>query len=835
MELNLKSIKLIAILMLSFFAINAIAQEPFYRKNLTNFKSDALNQNQILQLQQQVSTSKMTELELTTYLLGKGMTLDEINKLRLRMSKQNSNAYTSKALDLTLMGLNNELDTSENNLLTAKNYLNSKEIDYSLIFGSSLFTNGKLGFINELQLATPEKYVIGPGDNLNVTMYGYQESNLEIKVLPNGKINIPYAGLISIGGLTIDQATQKITQTLTSSGYASLATGKTKLQLTVAQYRTFPVTVIGAKAAGTYMVSSVANAFHVLHMAAGPDKRGTYREIEHIRKGKIIQTIDLYSFLMEGNQQQFLNLQENDIINIPSYDRRVTIKGEAKNIGFFELKPTETLTKLLQYAGGFTPNAFKERVYIEQVSNNEFVSRDIREAAYSKYEPLNGDIVYIGSIMNRYSQRISVSGSIKRPGYYGWEKQLKLSQLIQHAGGLKESAMMNRGLVYRSGHDLEQSYLHFSPMDVIQGKSDILLNEGDSVIIADKSIFNPIQLITVSGMVNAPGKFPYANKMTLADALLLAGGLNSLAYPTLEVIRKVESSTENQISKVFKISTEKGIVTELNDFTLYPQDIVVVRQDPTNVLPQSIELTGQFVFPGTYALVKPYETLLEVLNRSGGLNNYANKDYINIIRKKPLEASSKLKKISKEIQKKQRIDDPLSTQTFNDDLKDLEDTSSNNQRDEMNVVPMDTISVNLKLLYDAKAGNKYDINLLSGDILNAIPVNNTVRVSGQVNKEVIINYFGDNLKGYIDEAGGFSSTADKKSVYVLEVDQSSKSTKSFLWFRNYPRVSPGSMVIVPSKPLELNKANDNGRLMSMSSLLASTSGIILALLTFLKK
>lgn len=835
MELNLKSIKLIAILMLSFFAINAIAQEPFYRKNLTNFKSDALNQNQILQLQQQVSTSKMTELELTTYLLGKGMTLDEINKLKLRMSKQNSNAYTSKALDLTLMGLNNELDTSENNLLTAKNYLNSKEIDYSLIFGSSLFTNGKLGFINELQLATPEKYVIGPGDNLNVTMYGYQESNLEIKVLPNGKINIPYAGLISIGGLTIDQATQKITQTLTSSGYASLATGKTKLQLTVAQYRTFPVTVIGAKAAGTYMVSSVANAFHVLHMAAGPDKRGTYREIEHIRKGKIIQTIDLYSFLMEGNQQQFLNLQENDIINIPSYDRRVTIKGEAKNIGFFELKPTETLTKLLQYAGGFTPNAFKERVYIEQVSNNEFVSRDIGEAAYSKYEPLNGDIVYIGSIMNRYSQRISVSGSIKRPGYYGWEKQLKLSQLIQHAGGLKESAMMNRGLIYRSGHDLEQSYLHFSPMDVIQGKSDILLNEGDSVIIADKSVFNPIQLITVSGMVNAPGKFPYANKMTLADALLLAGGLNSLAYPTLEVIRKVESSTENQISKVFKISTEKGIVTELNDFTLYPEDIVVVRQDPTNVLPQSIELTGQFMFPGTYALVKPYETLLEVLNRSGGLNNYANKDFINIIRKKQLVASSKLKKISKEIQKKQRIDDPLSTQTFNDDLKDLEDTSSNNQRDEMNVVPMDTISVNLKLLYDAKAGNKYDINLLSGDILNAIPVNNTVRVSGQVNKEVIINYFGDNLKGYIDEAGGFSSTADKKSVYVLEVDQSSKSTKSFLWFRNYPRVSPGSMVIVPSKPLELNKANDNGRLMSMSSLLASTSGIILALLTFLKK
>jgi protein involved in polysaccharide export with SLBB domain len=241
------------------------------------------------------------------------------------------------------------------------------------------------------------------------------------------------------------------------------------------------------------------------------------------------------------------------------------------------------------------------------------------------------------------------------------------------------------------------------------------------------------------------------------------------------------------------------------------------------------------MFPGTYALVKPYETLLEVLNRSGGLNNYANKDFINIIRKKQLVASSKLKKISKEIQKKQRIDDPLSTQTFNDDLKDLEDTSSNNQRDEMNVVPMDTISVNLKLLYDAKAGNKYDINLLSGDILNAIPVNNTVRVSGQVNKEVIINYFGDNLKGYIDEAGGFSSTADKKSVYVLEVDQSSKSTKSFLWFRNYPRVSPGSMVIVPSKPLELNKANDNGRLMSMSSLLASTSGIILALLTFLKK
>lgn len=570
---------------MTLMVISATAQEPFYRKSLTNFKVENLSPDQLSSFQQQLSQSKMTEQEMVKYLLSKGMSLDEISKLRLRIMSQQALPGSLNKLGMDQMDLLDLLmsskDTTGLELLDSLGYFRSRTEEDKLIFGSDLFLNSKMGFANDMQLATPSNYIIGPKDVLSLTLFGYQELTSELKVLPDGRVSIPYAGMMALGGLTIEQATIKIREVMQRSGYASLKTGQTKLQLSVSQYRTFPVTVIGARASGTFMVSSVANAFHAIFQAKGPARRGSYRDIELIRKGEIIQKIDLYSFMVDGNQKQFLNLQENDIINIPAYDHRVTMKGEIKTPGYFELKEGESFSRLLKYSGGFTPVAYQERVYVEKVSTNEFVSRDIEKPAYETYMPSNGDVVYVGSIVKRNSQRVAIGGAIMRPGYYGLHDSLTVGKLIKRAGGLKESSLMTRGLVYRAGHDHQISYLRFNPGDIVAGKNDLVLSDGDSVVIADRAILFPKEIITVSGEVNNPGYFVYGEKMTVLDAILLSGGLTESSLPSrIEIARRVDGNNDFVISQILESSTDRNLMLQAQELELKPQDFVIVRKIP---------------------------------------------------------------------------------------------------------------------------------------------------------------------------------------------------------------------------------------------------------------
>jgi protein involved in polysaccharide export with SLBB domain len=793
-----------------------LAQEPFYRMNLANFRVDNLNQEQVSLFQQQMSSSRMNDQEMVRYLMSKGMTFEEINKLRSRMGRGATSSKTLPGMNQadifeSFLRLRDSLqiiegDTLDENSVTTKKYFKSKEEDESLIFGSDLFVNSKLAFVNDLQLATPTNYIIGPKDLLTLTLYGYQEVSAELKVLPDGKVNIPYAGLMAIAGLTIEQATKKITHTLQKSGYATLGTG--------------------AKASGTYMVSSVANVFHALHMAGGPAKRGTYRDIELIRKGQIIQYVDLYSFMVDGNQLQFLNLQENDIINIPAYDTRVTLKGEVKTPGYFEMKDGENLTRLLKYTGGFTPVAYKERVYIEKVSVNEFISRDIEKTGFDAYLPQNGDVVHIGSIMNRYSQRVAIGGAVMRPGYYGWQDSLSVKQLLYRAGGLKESSLLSRGLVYRSGHDHQISYLRFNPGEVIAGKQDLILSDGDSVVIADKAALFPSEMVTVSGEVNKPGFFIYGEKMTVLDAVLLAGGLTESALPSkIEIARRVDGSNELVISKVMEASTDRNLMLKADEVELKPLDFIIVRRNPDYIPQRTVELTGQFRFPGTYVLSKQREYLSELINRAGGFTNLADERYILIYRRQinPLYQKAKRQTEEKEIMMEEGEEGQAKSQK----LKRPELTNSTDS------LLTDTISINFNALR-SKDREKFDIHLQEGDEVHMLEYQNTVTLQGEVNNKVIVNYSSNRFLPYLRDAGGFNRYADGRRVYVVEADGSSNSTIRFLGMRFYPKIKPGSVVVVPAKISQDERPRDSSRLMALSSIMASTAGVLVAIFTLLK-
>jgi len=829
MELKSRSYLLLAFLIMLFSS--AIAQEPFYRKSLTNFKVENLSPDQLSSFQQQLTQSKMSEQEMVRYLLSKGMSIDEISKLRFRIMNQqlvpgSNNKAGIDQLDFLDLLLNSK-DSAGLDLMDSLGYAKGKMEEDKLIFGAELFLNSKMGFASDMQLATPANYIIGPKDVLTLTLFGYQELSAELKVLPDGKINVPYAGIMAVGGLTIEQAMLKVKESMQKSGYATLRTGETKLQMTVSQYRTFPVTVIGAKASGTYMVSSVANAFHALHQAKGPARRGSYRDIELIRKGEIIQKIDLYSFMVDGNQKQFLNLQENDIINIPAYDHRVTLKGEIKTPGYFELKDGESLATLLKYCGGFTTIAYQERVYVEKVATNEFVSRDIEKPGFDRYQPGNGDVVYVGSIVKRNSQRVAIGGAIMRPGYYGLHDSLTVGKLIKRAGGLKESSLMTRGLVYRAGHDHQISYLRFNPSDIVAGKNDLALADGDSVVIADRAILFPKEIVTVTGEVNSPGYFVYGEKMTVLDVILLAGGLTESSLPSkIEIARRVEGNKDFEISKILEAATDRNLMLQAQELELKAQDFVIVRKNPNYIPQRKIELTGQFKYPGTYILSRQKEYLSEVIERAGGFNDLADDRYVLIYRK---QLNPFFNKMKEEIESKEaEVDNEFSIGTSKQ-KKLASPVQTMNTADSLLI---DTISVNYASLRSGDK-TKFDIHLQEGDVVNVLQFQNTVSMKGEVNNKVTVNHSSTSLRSYLRDAGGLTRFADPRRVYVIHADGSSSSTRRFLGLRFYPKVEPGSVVMVPLKHGQDERIKDPSRMAATASILASTTGLIFALINLL--
>jgi protein involved in polysaccharide export with SLBB domain len=824
----MKKLLLITFLVLGGSSLGQ-AQDFFYRKNLANIRVDNLSQDQVIRFQRQVQQSNMSEQEVANYLVSKGLSRDEINKLKKRMgSLAGGGGNGSVAGDFELLDQYFRLRDSLQ-LLKAdsafipsgknRNYLRAKEVADSVIFGSELFANSKMSFISEVQLATPDRYILGPRDVITMTLFGAQESSLELKVQPDGKVNVPYAGVMPLAGLTIEQATDKMKQALIRNGYATLATGETELNLTIAEFRTFPVTVIGARNSGNYVVPSIATVFHVLHLAGGPNKRGTYREIEVIRKGKVVQRIDLYRFLAAGDNSQNINLKENDVINIPIYANRVMVKGEVKRPGLFELLPGENFERLLAYAGGFTDAAFKERVYVEQIGENEFTTRDIEAAAYPSYTPSSGDVLIVGSILNRFSNRIAIGGAIKRPGYYGWETDMPLSVLIEKAGGLQENALLTRGLIYRAKKDNSKTYLQFIPQEVLDGKTALTLEDGDSILIGDKSVLFPEEYVRVMGQVRLEGEFIFGSGMTAMDAILMAGGFKRNAMPKrIEIARRINATTDFEIAKLIHAQTDFELVVKAEDEILEAGDIVLVRPNPSYQEQRVVMLEGEFNYPGPYVLLKQRESIGALLKRAGGLTSMADQRFAYVVRER------------KQNQLNERKINTLPQKT--EDLNKEELGVAEPDLTPTDAVRLDTIVIDLALVLRRK-GSRYDLDLQKGDKVVVPLMHNMVSVNGEVNSKVTMNYNGKSVRSYLSDAGGLTPQADKKRIYVVHANGMAAQTHTFLGIKNYPKIKPGSVVVVPMKE-QVEHKRDPANLAAASSIIASTTSLLFILITTMR-
>ncbi len=810
----MKKIITVVILFISLFqSANVRAQDLLKSKDLSTVKVDYLSDSDINKIKAQLMSNNMTIEQAEPMALSKGMSASEFAKLKARLAMPNSKKDNLKK--------GNENEGEDEN--TKKDYgrkqekiVNNKVKDSinALIFGSELFDNPILNFEPNLKLATPVNYTLGPGDELQISLYGIQEFNASIPVSVEGKISIQYVGDIAVSGMTIEAATQRIRAAM-SRVYSTLASGQSQVSVSLSSIRTIKITVIGGKQPGNYSVSSLATVYNALHLAGGPGKNGSYRNIELIRNNKVQAKIDLYKFLVNGDQAANVGLKDNDVIRIPAYSQRVTMEGELKRPGIFEMKTGETFADLLSFASGFNEFAYTASVNILQKTGKEFKVRDVKESEFKSYQPKSGDVVKVSKILNRFENRIKIEGAVFRPDFYSFTEGMHVSDLITRAEGLKEDAYSKRGTIIRLKSDLTTEIVNFNVIKALSGDSndDLLLKREDIVNIYSILDFREEYKVTIDGEVKKPGEYEYYENLTLNDLIVQVGGLTGSASKRVEVARMITSEeiddTNPNKAELFTIEISPNDNEQAKNFELKPFDVVSIRKMAVYEKPESITISGAVNYPGKYALVNKKSKVYDLIQRAGGLTSVANTDGVKI--KRPIQAKQieDLENVNLNLGKKDSIQNKLE--------KKLKEE-----------VKFATIPLDWKTILKDQ-NNAANVTLFAGDEIEVITFNEGVKVAGNVVLTSEIPYQkGRSVKYYLDASGGVDAKGWKRKAYIIYPNGKAAVTSSFLFIRSYPKVKPGSQIIVPEKP-EVKKTS-TGELVSIAGVFTSLAGIIIAIL-----
>ncbi len=846
--MRIKNIVLLLFVFLSAIAVKTNAQN-INQKNFSNVRVDDLTDNQIRQFMQQVQASGLSDAELEQVAAAKGMSSVEITKLRERVEKLSKATKSDQKNKIqpkdktTRTGRKvaneDEFASPDETDSLAKNDKIQSQADMALttlkskIFGRDLFINSKAGFEPNLRLATPANYIIGTDDEILLDIYGYSEANYQLKVSPEGTINIPYIGVVNLSGLTVEAATARIKSKLIPV-YKGLAAGNTKLSVNIGNIRSIKVIVTGeVTKPGTYTLPSLATVFNALYSSGGPSENGSFRNIEIIRSGKKIAVLDVYDFLLKGELKNNLRLQDQDIVRIPTYLNRVEMLGEVKRPAIFEMKQSEDFNTLLNFAGGFTERAYKARVKVLNNTATERKITDITATQFATYKPNSGDKFYVNEILDRFENRVTIRGAIFRPGQYELSPGLTLKTLIQKAEGLKEDAFLNRAYITRLTPNLNTQLIAVNLQAVLNGTADdVVLKREDEITI--NSIFDLKEeyKVTIDGQVREPGDFTFAENMSLEELIIKAGGFKeSATAKRIEVARRVKNSDANSASaitsEVFQIDINKDLSSSTSNFILQPFDIVMVRLSPGYEEQKQVRIEGEVMYPGTYSITRKDERISDLVKRAGGLTALAYTNGASL--KRPSALENQLD-VEKEQQKLLQFKNVQKNTKESKDEKETKDSTALNI--ESKVLRNDFVGINLTKIL-AKPGKRQDLFLEKGDILNIPKQLQTVKVSGQVLSPNTVVYIpSKGFKQYVSSSGGFAQGALKSRSYIIYANGSVKSTKKFLFFNNYPEVETGAEIFVPKRE-EKNKLSA-GEVVGITTGVASLGAIILGVLNLMK-
>lgn len=753
-------------------------------QNLSTVNIDDVPDTDIKSYFVKASESGISEENMFSILREKELPESELIKLKDRFTKLGINTKDQLAKDKTIFKSNNENRSYDKdaNIVPVKAVKN----DFS-VFGSEIFATTSSVFEPNLRIPTPSGYILGPDDELIINVFGYSEKTYTVTVNEEGNIYIPQLGPVFVNGLNMEQATAKIKSKLAATIYRAIKTGQTRVQISLGKIRSIRVTIIGeAKKPGTFTVSSLTTLFNILYLCGGPTDLGSYRKIELIRGNELKRTVDLYAFLLKGDQKDNVLLQEGDVIRIPYYATRVMLNGFVRHKGKFELIEGESFDKLLQLSGGFSDNAYKADVTIYQLTEKEKKIKDLPKNQYSIYQPQPSDSIVVGKILDRFENLLTIRGAVMRPGEYELTNNLNLKDLIEKAGGVKEDVYSKRGSISRLNFNKTPVQLSFDIDSVVTGKTNIALLKSDSVTIY--SIFdltNKLE-VTVDGLIKRPGIYKWVENLSLKDVLLTAGGLNEGAdMKNIEISRRIENVVLTQLNHV---QTEIIIadLTDNNnqkDVILKPFDAINIRQQAGYTNQRTVTVEGLVINPGKYTLKMSGDRISEIIKRAGGFT--ANADTTAIVIKR-------LAKRTQSVEDRKKVFSKL----LNIDQDSI--NASERIREEINK-DYDKISIDLnKALHEPEESE--NMLLEDGDILIVERNTNLVKVSGEVYFPTIIPYKKDaSLKYYIQKSGSYTQVARKRGALVIYPDGKAKKVKHFLFFNAYPDVVSRSEIFVPPK------------------------------------
>ena len=794
--------------------------------DLSNINFSDLNNTQIDLLLRRASSQGYNQFDLLKIAKSQGMTQADLEKLDKRFKSAETvarvSANASTPLEETRM---------------RKRWEEEMEVFREVksdIYGYEVFRgNTFLSFQSNLNIPTPLDYVIGPGDKLFIDIYGQSENYYQSEVSPDGDVILENIGPVNLNGLSLKNAKKRLLSRFKTI-YTGINNKTTFVNISVGIPRAVRVNIVGeVNLPGTYNFSAFNTVYNAIYVAGGISEKATLREIKLYRNNKLVNTVDVYKFLNKGDGSSNIRLENNDLIVVGPYTNRVTIEGAVKIPGKFETKDDETLADLLSYSGGLSENAFKKSIKLTRIIDGELKIVDINSDQFEFFKPISGDKYQVDQIIEKYNNRVIVSGAVYRPGTFSVYDGMSIKDLVEKAGGLKSDVYYEKAYVTRTNKDYSTTTITLDLQNEMN-KPSFLLKEEDILNILSLNDLSEDNYVEIMGEINNPGVFPYSENLSVSDLILLAGGFKENASSSrIEINRRlsVNKLNDNNITEILTFDLNKNI--NKSSLTIKPFDQVIVRKNPNFYVQQYARVEGEVMYPGKYAISSKNERISDLINRSGGFKNMAYLKGATLIRltefaeiksdltKKiknlndlKIKVSSKKGTLTEsEVLLIQRIDEDLkSLETQKNDSKNLgsyakterisEIIKKNSVQGDIPISKSEAIGIDLEAIIKSPK-SKSDLLLKEGDVIVVPKKLETVRLRGELLYPTTVRFIPNkSLKYYINSSGGFDNKAKRSDTYIVYANGDVARTKKFLFFNIYPKPEPGSEVIIPKKPLK---------------------------------
>ncbi len=794
-KINIKISLIFLLIILSISNLNAQNMQS----EMSQIEVDDLSDKQVANYWDKAKKEGYTLGQALSIAKTRGMSELQAQKLQVRIRNLGSTNLNKK--ESTDEGDDKKVKKEDTLYFGLTGKEEEKEKEKEKLFGYDFFNNPNISFTPNLNIATPENYIVGAGDILAVDLWGAAEANYEKKINRQGTINIQGVGNIHLIGLPIKAARAKIKNYLkriySGIGASSNSYNKVNVSVSIKEVRNVQVSIVGeVKVPGSYSLSAFSTVLNSLYAAGGPTKNGTFRNARLFRAGQKIADFDFYDFLINGSEIGNITVQDQDVLIIKPYDKLVTIEGAVKRPGLYEMKDGETVADLLKYCSGFVSNAYKQNVIIERVNGKqkEIVEIASKELAIEKLK--DGDYIKINEIVDEFSNKIIIAGAIFQPGNYEYKENLSINTLLNKAEGVTREAFLDRGIIIRTHDKTNKETISFS---LRNENKNLFLKENDSIYIFNKEELKEKEFITINGAVNKANKFDFMKGMQIEDVIALGGGLKDGADSNvIDVSRRLKDGSFETISKNFNLKASQNLEgSASNNFTLEPYDIVSVRYLKGYTAQKTVFINGEANFVGEYSISTKNEKISDLVKQAGGLTKFAYVEGAFLTRKNNTLEDKKQLEVISDFAKKDTL---------------------THVSDEIKKTFKIGIDLN-KILAKGGKDSKFDLILEEGDELFIPSERQTVKVEGEVLSPSLVRYEkGKGFKHYIENSGGFSAKAKKSRAYVIHANGDIKTTKRFLFFKSYPEVKPGSVILIPNKP-------ENIRKISTQEVIAITTGL----------